>query len=76
MAEEFKAIIGGKFTPLTILEITSTDMDMDNVISTFNIAMMETANEVLGQCQSKRKPWITADILNLCDKSRKWKKYK
>ena len=53
MAEEFKAIIGEKFAPLTILENTSTNVDIDDVISTFNTAMIETANELLGQCCSK-----------------------
>ena len=69
-------MIEGKFALLTILENTSTDMDIDDVISTFNIAMIETANEVLGQCHSKRKPWIATDVLNLCNERRKWKQCK
>ena len=69
-------MIGGKFALLTILEKTSTDMNIDDFISFFNKAMMETANEVLGQCHSKKKPWITTDILNLCDERRKLKNYK
>ena len=76
MAEEFKAMIGRKFTPLTILENTSTVVDINNVISTFNTAIIETSNEVLGQHCSKMKPWITTDILDLCDERRKWKKHK
>ena len=46
VTEKFKAMIGGKFTLLTILENTSTDADIDDVISTFNTVMMETENEV------------------------------
>ena len=41
VAKEFKAMIGGKFTLLSILENTSIDMDINNVISTFNIAMID-----------------------------------
>ena len=54
MAEEFKPMIGGKFAPLTILENTSTDVDIDDVTSTFNTAMIKIANEVLGQHQLKK----------------------
>ena len=39
MAEEFKAMIRGKCALLTILENTSTDVDIDDIISTFNTAM-------------------------------------
>ena len=36
------------------------------MITTFNTAVTETASEILGK--QKKKPWITAEILNLCDK--------
>ena len=75
VAEEFKAMIGGKFALLSILENTSTNSDIDDVISTFNTAMLETKNQVLVQDCSKKKPWITTDILDLCDERGKWKKY-
>ena len=51
-------------------------LEIDDVISTFNTAMIETTNELFGQHCSKKKPWITTDILNLCDERRNWKKYK
>ena len=74
MAEEFKTLVGGKFALLTILENTSADVDIDDVISTFNKAMMETVNEILSEHHSKKKPRITTDILNLCGERRKWEK--
>ena len=30
----------------------------------------ETAIEILGKHRRKRKPWVTADFLDLCDKRR------
>ena len=45
--------------------------DMDSVTTTFNTAVTETGNEILGKHCQKKKPWITAEILDLCDKRRK-----
>ena len=44
---------------------------MDSIITTFNTAVAETASEILGKHrQKKKKTWITAEILDLCDKRR------
>ena len=32
--------------------------------------MTETASEILGKHRQKKKPWITAEILDLCDERR------
>ena len=40
------------------------------MITTFNTAATETASEILGKHRQKKKPWITAEILDLCDKRR------
>ena len=32
--------------------------------------MTETASEVLGKHRQKKKPWVTAEVLDLCDKRR------
>ena len=64
--ETFQAMIGGKFAPLTIMN--NEGADMDSMITTFNTAMIETASEILGKHRQKKKPWVTADILDLCDK--------
>ena len=72
--ETFQAMIGGKFAPLTIMN--NEGADMDSMITTFNKAMIETASEILGKHRQKKKPWVTADILDLCDKRREPRKKK
>ena len=42
--------------------------------TTFNTAVTETASKILGKHRQKKKPWITAEILNLCDKRRELRK--
>ena len=37
------------------------------MITTFNKAVTETASEILGKHRQKKKPWFTAEILDLCD---------
>ena len=36
--------------------------------------MTETASEILGKHRQKKKPWITAEILDLCNKRRELRK--
>ena len=50
------------------------DIDIDTMITTFNTAVTETASEILGKHHQKKKPWITADVLDLCDKRRELRK--
>ena len=71
--ETFRTMIGGKFAPLTIM--SNEDADIDSMITTFNTAVTETASEILGtHRQKKKKPWVTAEILVLCDKRRELRK--
>ena len=56
------------------LSPTMEDADMDSMIITFNTAVTETASEVLGKHCQKKKPWVTAEILDLCDKKRELRK--
>ena len=65
-------MIGEKFAPLTIMD--NEDTDLDSMITTFNTAVTETACEILGKHRQKKKPWITKDILDLCDKRRELRK--
>ena len=66
-------MIGGKFAPLTIM--SNVDTDIDSMITTFNTAVTETASEILCKHrQRKKKNWITAEILDLCDKRRELRK--
>ena len=66
--EAFKTMRGGKSAPLTITN--NEDTDLDSVITAFNTAVTETASEILGKHRQRKKPWVTADILDLCNKRR------
>ena len=66
-------MIGGNFAPLTIMD--NEDTDLDSMITTFNTAVIEAASEILGKLRQKKKiPWVTADILDLCNKRRELRK--
>ena len=56
------------FSPLAML--VDEDADLDSMVTHFNKAVTDTAAELLG----KRKPWITPEILDLCDQRRDLKK--
>ena len=58
-------MIGGKFAPHIIMN--NEDTCMDSMITNINTAVTETASEILGKHLQKKKPWITAEILDLCD---------
>ena len=74
IAEIFRATIGGKFAPLLALEIQDTKIDA--LINSFNTAVTETANNILGKHQPAKKPWVTDNTLKLCDKRRELKQKK
>ena len=65
-------MIFGKFAALTIMNNENTDTD--SMIITFNTAVTETASEILGKHRQKKKPWVNAEILDLCDKRRELRK--
>ena len=67
-------MIGWRFAPLNI--ISNEDTDIDSMITTFNTAVTETAGEILGKHRQKKKTWIIAEILDLCDKRRELRKKK
>ena len=70
--EAFPARIGGKFASLTIMN--NEDVDLDSLITAFNTAVTEIASEILGKHRLKRKSWVTAEILDLCNKRRELRK--
>ena len=51
--ENFQAVIGRKFVPLTIMNNKGTDMD--SMIITFNTAVTETTSEILSKRHGKKK---------------------
>ena len=61
-------MIGEKFAPLSIINIEETNLD--SMITTFNTAMAETASEIFDKHRKKKKPWVTTEIFNLCDRRR------
>ena len=69
---DLSAMIGRKFALLTIMN--NADTDLDSVITTVNAAVTETASEILGKHRQKKKPWVTAEILDLCGRRRELRK--
>ena len=67
--ELFQATIGGKFAPLLKL-----DEEAEAMITKFNAVMTEIADEILGKQCRKTQPWVTDEILEMCDKRRDLKK--
>ena len=67
-------MIGGKFTPLTLLN--ADDTEVDTLVNSFNKALTESASEVLGKRRAVKRPWVTASILDLCDYRRALKKWR
>ena len=65
MAFTFKATVGKKFA--------SFDEDTD-----INTAVTDAAREIFGTERHRKRPWVTKDVLNLCDERRdmKMKRYK
>ena len=68
----FQATIGGKFAPL--IGLSDKDMDMDTMITTYNTAVTDAASEILGKERRRKKPWVTKDVLDLCNERRDLKK--
>ena len=54
--------------------MNSEDADLDSMITTLNTAVTETASEILGKHCQKKKTWVTAEILDLCDRRRNLRK--
>ena len=40
---------------------------MDTMITTYNTEVTDAAKEILGKECRRKKPWITKDVLDLCD---------
>ena len=68
----FQAAIDGKFAPL--IGLSDEDMDMDTMITIYNTAVTDAASETLGKKRRRKKPWVTKDVLALCDEKRYLKK--
>ena len=68
----FQATIGVRFAPLATL--VDKVASLDSMATHFNKAVTDTAAELLGKQRRQRKPWVTLEILDLCDQRRDLKK--
>ena len=72
MACTFQATIRGKFAPL--IGLSDEYMDMDTMLTTYNTAVTDAASEILEKERRRKKPWVTKDVLDLCNERRDLKK--
>ena len=63
IASVFKDQIGGRFAALNL-----PDSSVEELAGDFKEVVLETAEEILGRWRKKIQPWVTNDILDLCDK--------
>ena len=63
IAEVFQAQAGGKFAALQVL-----DSDVDALANNIKEVLLTTADEVLGRKWKKIQPWVTKEVLDLCDR--------
>ena len=68
----FQATIGGKFAPL--IGLGDENLNINTMITTHNTAVTDAASEILVKERRREKPWVTRDVLDLCDKRRNLKK--
>ncbi|GFR77600.1 RNA-directed DNA polymerase from mobile element jockey-like [Elysia marginata] len=71
ISETFRAQIGGKFAALTLI-----DNDVDTMANSLKEVLVSTAEEVLGMKRRTIQPWVTNEVLDLCDKRREFRKRK
>lgn len=65
----FQAQVGGKFAALATI-----DCDIDALAGSIKEVLLSTADEVLGKQRKRKQPWVTDDILDLCDERRALKR--
>ncbi|GFR67355.1 post-GPI attachment to proteins factor 3-like [Elysia marginata] len=71
ISETCRAQIGGKFAALTLI-----DNDVDTMANSLKEVLVSTAEEVLGRKCRTIQPWVTNEVLDLCDKRRELRKRK
>ena len=49
-------------------------MDINTIITTYNITVTDAVSEICGKERRKKKPWVTRDVLDLCDERKDLKK--
>ena len=71
LAEAFQATVDGKFVAFYVLV-----SDKKTLASSVKEGRLSTAKEVLGRQRNKIQPWVTKEVLDLCDQRRQLKKQK
>ena len=66
--------MGGRFTHLATLIVVDEYADLDSIVTHLNKAVLGTAAGILTKQRTRRKPWVTPEILDLCDQGRDQKK--
>ena len=64
-------MVGGKFSALCVL-----DSDVDTFANSLKEGLLSTAGEVLRRQRKKIQPWVTNEVLDLCDQRRQLKRQK
>ena len=72
MACTFQETICGKFVPL--IGLRDEDMYINTIITTYNITVTDAVREMCGMERRRKKPWVTRDVLDLCDERKYLKK--
>ena len=50
-------------------------MDINTMVTTYNTAVTDAGSETLnGKGHTRKKPWVTRDVLDLCDERSDLKK--
>ena len=65
IAEVFRARVGGKYPALCVL-----DSDIDTLANSLKERLLSIAEEVLVRQRKKIQPWVTNEVLDLCEQ--KW----
>ena len=64
----FQAKVGGRFAARCVL-----DSDVDTLVNSLKEGLLSTVEEVLGRQRKKIQPWVTNEVLDLCDQRRQLK---
>ena len=72
VARTFQTTIDWKFAPL--IGLRDEDMGINTMITAYNTAVTDIASEIHGKERRRKKPWVTRDVLDICDERRDLKK--
>ncbi|XP_076454867.1 uncharacterized protein LOC143289703 [Babylonia areolata] len=71
IADVFQAQVGVKFAALNLM-----DIDVDTLANNIKEVLTTTAEQVVGKKRKKIQPWVTNEVLDLCDKRQELRKKK